>query len=193
MSSMLEPLRRLARRTFGLALLFSSMGSLLLATASCSVEETLPPPWCEGSGSVFIVAQSVPSAALVPCLEALPDGWSIASVRVTQGGSAVVLDSDRAGDNAAELLFESSCDVSVGVTSPSEQADAQRFDNIEQLSPRFRSQRHYVFDGGCVSWFFDLDDGVSATESVAIGERLRLVSRRSLNDQLSQTFIDEDL
>ena len=44
-----------------------------------------------------------------------------------------------------------------------------------------------------MSWSFDFDDDASATESVAIGETLGLVSREALNDSLRETFIDEEI
>jgi hypothetical protein len=43
------------------------------------------------------MAQSVPSAALVPCVQNLPAGWRLADVRVQDSSSRIAFDSDRAG------------------------------------------------------------------------------------------------
>jgi hypothetical protein len=159
----------------------------------CSVEQTLPPPSCETGGSGLIVAQSVPSATQIPCLTGMPAGWSVSTVKVNEHHSVVTLDSDRAGDGAAVLRFEDACDVSDAVSAPSELPLAERYDAIEQVRPSFRAQRFYVFEGGCVYWAFDFDAGVSATESVAIGDALALVSRADLQRSISETFLDEEI
>lgn len=173
----------------GLYALFA-IGGLL---ASCSVEETLPPPGCEQFGSALIVAQSVPTATYVPCLDPLPEGWTVATVKVTQAGSVVVFDSDRAGNHAAELRFEADCDLSGTVSAPSDLPSARRFERIESLRPVFRAQRFYTVDGACVTWRFELGNDVSAAESVAVADALRLISRQAINDDLRRTFIDEEL
>lgn len=160
--------------------------------AACSVEATLPPPGCN-AGSGLIAAQSVPSAQLLPCLEDPPEGWSVATVSISQDGTVVRLDSDRAGEGAATLRFEDDCDIGVAVSVPSDLPPAERFDDIERLQPGFKASVFYRFEGGCVSWFFDFDDDASATESVALEDTLTLIDRQDVNDQLRETFIDEEL
>ena len=159
----------------------------------CSVEQTLPAPYCDRSGSGVIVAQSVPTANQVPCLTDLPEGWSVATVRVNEHRSVITMDSDRAGDGAAVLRFDHLCDVSGAVPVPSELPLAERYDAIEQVRPSFRAERFYVFEGGCVYWTFAFDEGVSATDSVAIGDALALVSRVELQRSISDSFLDEEI
>lgn len=168
-------------------------GLLSIPAVGCGVEEALPAPRCSDGGSTLIAAQSVPTATQIPCLDRLPDGWLVASVSINQDRTIVRLDSDRAGDNAATLQLEADCDVSHAVSAPSELPDADRYDQIDRLEPGFRANRYYVFPGGCVWWSFVFDDGASATESVAIGEVLTLISRKVYNDGLRETFIDEEI
>lgn len=166
---------------------------LLLVTWGCAVDEVLPAPDCREGSSILIVAQSVPDAHLVPCLEPMPEGWSVSAVAVDQSETKIRLDSDRAGDGAAVLSFRSSCDISEATAVASDISQAERFDEIRRLEPGFRAVRSYVFPGGCISWTFDFDDEASATESVAIGSSLSVVSRRELNERLHASFLDEDL
>ncbi len=168
-------------------------GCLPVVVSGCAQDQALPAPSCADGGSALITAQSVPTASWVPCLDHLPDGWMVASVHVDQDGTMVKLDSDRAGDDAATLRFATGCEISNGVAAVSEFPTVARYDRIDRLQPGFRASRFYVFRGGCVWWSFDFDDDASATESVAIGETLELVSRRALNDGLRDTFIDEDI
>ncbi|MCP3912565.1 MAG: hypothetical protein GY713_16610 [Actinomycetia bacterium] len=164
----------------------------LVFTTSCSVEESLAPPYCTG-GSSLIAAQSVPTARLLPCFGGLPEGWSFSAVMIDQSGTMVRLDSDRAGDDAATFRFEGSCDVRGAVSVPSAFEDVEHYEAIDQLQPRFRARSYLRFDGGCVTWFFDFDQGASTTESVAIGDALVFFTRKEINDGLRQTFLDEDL
>ena len=177
------------------AIRYAAVAAVLavVGLAGCSVEQTLPPPYCESSGSGLIVAQSVPGSTQVPCLSDLPAGWSFATVRVNEHHSTVTMDSDRAGDAAAVLRFEDSCDVSGAVSAPSELIPAERFDEIEQVRPAFQAKRYYVFEGGCVYWTFAFNSGVSATESVAIGDTLALVARTDLQRSISESFLDEEI
>jgi hypothetical protein len=175
------------------ALALGALAVGALALGACATEEVLPAPSCSEGGSVLIVAQSVPTAQQIPCLGPLPEGWNVASVRVDQDGTTIRFDSDRAGRAAAVLRLADACDVSLAVPATSDQPPAARFDDIEQLVPRFRGVRYYVFPGGCVWWTFAFAEGASATETVAIGEALTLYSRATLNENVHKTFIDEDV
>jgi len=135
----------------------------------------------------------VTSASQIPCLDSLPEGWSISAVQVDQNGTVVTLDSDRAGNAAATLNLQPTCDLSGSVSSPSDLEGGERYDRIDQLEPSFKATRFYVFPGGCLWWEFDFRKGASATESVAIGEVLYLVPRDEVNAELRKHFIDADL
>lgn len=180
-------MKRLTRRTALLA------GMAMLAVSACAVDQALPPPSCLSGASWMIVAQSVPGAEQVPCLDILPRGWDIERVTIGQDGTVISLDSDRAGGAAAELHYAATCQAQRGVSVPSDQDGAEAFEFIEQLSPSFRGERYYTFAGGCVWWRFDFDEGTSAALSIELGNSLSLVSRRELNETIAETFIDEEL
>jgi hypothetical protein len=55
---------------------------------------------CDHMEPLWLMAQSVPSASLVPCVRSLPVGWSVAEVAVNDGRSVITLDHDRAGSQA---------------------------------------------------------------------------------------------
>ncbi len=164
-----------------------------LLTSGCSVEAALPVPDCQRGQSGIIVAQSVPSAELVPCLDSLPNGWSVDTVAINHDGTEIRLDSDRAGAGAARLLYGPRCELGAAVPVPSDQDGAEAYEFVERIQLGFRAVRYYSFTGGCVWWVFDFDPGASATYSVELQDRLSLFSRQSLNDQIRQTFIDEQL
>lgn len=165
----------------------------LIVVAGCAVDETLPPPDCQTGGSGLIVAQSVPSAQLVPCFEQLPAGWGVGHVFVDQDGTSVHLDSDRAGEDAAVMRFVAECELGDAVFVPSDQPGASRYELIERVTPGFRADRIYWFLGGCVRWRFDFDDGAPAGLSVELGNSMVLVRRDIVNEGIRETFIDEEV
>ena len=54
-------------------------------------------PACGTGHSMILSAQAVPSAALLPCIAALPSGWTIGGADIASGKTSFWLDSDRAG------------------------------------------------------------------------------------------------
>ena len=51
----------------------------------------------------WLLAQSVPSASLVPCSGSPPAGWSVGPVTVNNGRSVIRLNHDRAGADVLEV------------------------------------------------------------------------------------------
>ena len=170
--------------------LFVLLGSSVMA---CSIEDAQAAPDCIGGNNVDLGAQSVPTAQLVPCFDTLPAGWDVDNVRIDQDGTEVRFDSDRAGDDAAVFHYTASCDIGEAVSTLSEHDGADRFDHIEQVTPSFRAQRYYVFEGGCIWWEFDFDDDATAALSIELGERLRTGTRDDFNEIFRESFIDVPL
>ena len=67
---------------------------------------------------MWLQAQAVPTAELVPCVASLPVGWSFRTLTVNNGRSTITLDHDRAGAKAIELRFAEACDVTGATRSP---------------------------------------------------------------------------
>jgi hypothetical protein len=107
-----------------------------------------------GRQSIFILeAQAVPSAAFVPCIAPLPEGWSYAGSEVRSGYVRFWLDSDRAGSHAVEVTFTHACDTSSGLPIPSDVATGLLVFEVSAAQPG-TTLRHYVFDGGCATTRF---------------------------------------
>jgi len=164
-----------------------------LLAAACAAQDSLTLPDCSGEGPVLIMAQSVPTASQIPCLNGLPEGWSFAHGDISESGSAFIFDSDRAGDDAAVLSFGDSCDVGDAIRFEHSWPDIEGYDRNIAVDPSFRAERSYVFDGGCVRWSFDFDQDVSGTLTVEIDDRLQFVSRVDYEAILDETFMDVDL
>ncbi len=113
---------------------------LYIGNLSCT---DLEPLWLE--------AQSVPSASLVPCVRSLPTGWKLRSVTVNDGRSVLTLNNDRAGTGAMVVRLSTGCDIRGATLLSSDQPGARRFMLIERLAPQFSATRFDVFAGGCIT------------------------------------------
>jgi len=106
------------------------------------------------------MAQSVPTAAMVPCVGALPAGWSLGDVVVGKGRSWFTLNHDRAGMAALTVELTSKCDLH-GIQFPraSEQPGTQLYQRVERASPGLAATRWYEFPGGCITQRLDASTG----------------------------------
>jgi hypothetical protein len=116
---------------------------------------------------VVLMAQSVPTAAYVPCLESMPVGWHIADVRAGNDGASFTLDSDRDGVRALEIRLTGECDTSAASEIPSDRPEMRRLEEVSSLTPQFVGRRYYVFEGGCITVHFRLA-GQNASEPLAV-------------------------
>jgi hypothetical protein len=95
------------------------------------------------------MAQSVPTASLVPCIEILPAGWTLGDVVVGNNRSRFTVTSDRGGVLVTELA--ASCDLSGAVELTSERPGARRYVRVERNAAGVATTRAYTFAGGCVT------------------------------------------
>ena len=104
---------------------------------------------CEPHEPLLLMAQSVPTASLVPCVELLPAGWTLGDVVVGNNGSRFTVTSDRGGVLAVELA--AACDLAGAVELTSEQPGARRYLRVEGNAAEVAMTRAYSFPGGCVT------------------------------------------
>lgn len=180
----MRPLRR------GAALL---LAPLVAAGCATGPEDTsLEPPACttgdEGraASGVVLMAQSVPTATWVPCVESVPVGWSFAGLDARSGGSRFWLDSDRDGRHAIEVRLTADCDTRGATEIPSERDGMRRYERVTEVTPQYLGRRHYVFPGGCLTVVFTLS-GDNRGEPLALAtQSLGVVSREELAAQVHE-------
>src|SRR5215204_648089 len=76
---------------------------------------------------LWLMAQSVPSASLIPCLQLVPVDWKVAEVAVNNSRSAITLDHDRGGRAAMVVKLTASCDLAGATKVTSEQPGVRRY------------------------------------------------------------------
>jgi hypothetical protein len=137
--------------------------------ASCPVEQR----------PLFVLmAQSVPSATLLPCVAELPAGWSYGGSEIASGRARFWLASDRAGLQAVEVTLTSACRIAgaVDVTNATDEGGVQVYLHEFSLHP-FSANRYFVFPGGCVTYRYRFDPAadpvlaLEADEALTFGPR----------------------
>ncbi len=118
-------------------------------------------PNCEdagrpGSPATVLMAQSVPTASLIPCMRLLPTGWKVSTVYARDGSARFVLSSDRAGSDAVEVHLQTRCDTRGATSVPSDEPGAARYERVHATEPVLRVSRYYTFSGGCTVYEFKL-------------------------------------
>ncbi len=103
---------------------------------------------------LILAAQSVPTAALVPCVQLLPVGWSYGPIDIRSGRTRLNLDSDRAGISAVRVTLTERCDTARATEIPTDELGTRRFEQVDVVTPGFAGTRFYTFPGGCVSYRF---------------------------------------
>jgi hypothetical protein len=167
-------------RSVRLALALVIMGLLL---SGCSELQNASVPLCPGpnrnASAVILMAQSIPSAAYVPCISEFPAGWSFGGERIRNGHSEFWMDSDRAGVDAVRVLLTRRCDLSSAIEVPPEAGEPlmKRYEEPRALPPAFSGNRYYVFPGGCVTYRFSFVPGATFAQVVEATEALTFVSR----------------
>ena len=178
------PVQRWSLRRVGLAL--AMFGGIALAIV-VSVEAFFPagnigsyPPQCGTGHTMILAAQAVPSAALVPCVAALPSGWQVGGADIASGHARFWLDSDRAGPQAVTITLSATCNTSGAQQIPSDQPGTRRFERPLSLRPQFADLRFYTFPGGCATYRFKFSQGASPLLAIPVNTAVAFVGRATL-------------
>jgi tRNA A-37 threonylcarbamoyl transferase component Bud32/membrane-associated phospholipid phosphatase len=189
-----EPIRlqRWSVRRVGLALAILAAAVIAVFVSATAFK---PPgnigafaPECGTGHSIILTAQAVPSAALVPCLAALPAGWVVEhSAAIASGHATFWLDSDQAGTQALAVTLSATCDVAGARQVRSDQRGTRRFDRSLSQQPQFAELRFYTFPGGCVSYRFYFDPAAYPLLAADATRAVGFVPRAVLVDHVQNT------
>jgi membrane-associated phospholipid phosphatase len=180
-------IRRIALAVAMLALITVAVGETWNAFFPAARNLGVHAPACGTGHSMILSAQAVPSAALLPCIAALPSGWTIGGADIASGKSSLWLDSDRAGPRAVTVTLTATCDTTGAHQIPSDQPGTRRFERPLSLAPQFSGLRFYTFPGGCVTYRFSFAPGASPVLAVTADGALSFVPRPVLVDWVRHT------
>jgi membrane-associated phospholipid phosphatase/tRNA A-37 threonylcarbamoyl transferase component Bud32 len=194
-------IQRWSAHRVGLLLLVVPVAALLIPTARLAVENNdqtttllnLTSLDCAADlEPLWLMAQSVPSASLVPCVPSLPAGWRFVNTSegattpsaARNGWSLFTLAKYEVGSLVVRL--SATCDTTGAIPQPSDQPGAQRYERTDQSGSGPAATWYTVFSGGCViaqlQWTSAADAGV-ATEARSI---IDFTTRQALQQALEQ-------
>ena len=145
-------------------------------------------PSCGTGPAMILSAQAVPSAAMLPCLTALPPGWHAGGADIASGRARFWLNSDLAGPAAITVTLTAACDTSGARQIPSGQPGMRRYEHLVSLAPQFTAFRYYTFPGGCITYqIIFIAPGVSRALASAAASALSFQPRSALVDYVRRT------
>ena len=154
------------------------------AAAKTSIEVSSLP--CTDLEPLWLQAQAVPSASLVPCVRELPVGWSLENVAVNDGRSVISLIHDRTGGQAMEARLTAGCDIGGVAEQASAPPGVRRYQLVTRQGPVFQAVRFDVFPGGCVISRIRALPSSQAEVMDAVPDILGYVTRERLSQALDQ-------
>jgi membrane-associated phospholipid phosphatase/tRNA A-37 threonylcarbamoyl transferase component Bud32 len=142
---------------------------------------------CSDQEALWLMAQAVPTAAAVPCVQLDPAGWSLNDVKAGSGFASIVFDVVQPYQAVAAVTVDllPSCDLAGATEVSSEQPQARRYIRIDRSATPTRVTRLYTFEGGCIAERFVSDlapERLAAEASSTFG----FVTRSQLNRDLSR-------
>jgi tRNA A-37 threonylcarbamoyl transferase component Bud32 len=141
---------------------------------------------CAQPEPLWLEAQSVPSASLVPCVRSRLAGWTVADVAVNNGRSVITLDHDRAGTGAAVLRLTAVCDPAGTVEAPSPGPGVRRYQRVDRSTGAFRATWYDRFAGGCVTYRLHSTSDLNGSFAADLPALLGFTARDTLRQALSQ-------
>ena len=186
---------------FAVAAVFG-VGLLLPASNSGVHAPGVHAPECGTSHTMILAAQAVPSAAFLPCIAALPSGWTAADPEIASGQASFVLNS---GPGRAAGGRPVPCPAACGAADgddhpdrdlqhcvgaqqiPSDQPGMRRFERPPSLVPGYSDVRYDIFPGGCVTYRFVLAPGASAVLATTIDSAVAFIPRSELVGYVRRT------
>jgi hypothetical protein len=188
------PIQRWSWRRVGL---LAAVGLLLVlvleqGTLSINFREAVETPAVVGNLACadlepqWLLAQSVPSASLVPCLGPLPAGWSVGPVTVNDGRSVIHLNHDRAGTNVLVIELTAGCNPQGAVQASSTQPQVRRYERIDRQTPRYQAVVLDQFPGGCVTTQAPVPAANQTEINSELAPILHYTTRQALQQALDQ-------
>jgi tRNA A-37 threonylcarbamoyl transferase component Bud32 len=158
-------------------------------------------PECGTGHTMILAAQAVPSAAFLPCIAALPAGWTTANAEISSGRASFGLDSGSpAGGGGIRFVLgqpgqlqtvtitlTATCDTSGAQQIPSDRRGMRLFERPLSLVPRYSDVRYYTFPGGCAIYQFVLSPGASPVVTTAVDSAVAFMPRSVLVGYVRRT------
>ena len=174
-----------ARLAFAPAVVVALVAPFAIGLSGCAAIQQ-PVPTCGSVTRLALVAQSVPTAAYVPCLGALPTGWGAGGFQATSGHARFTLRSDLAPGRPVQVALRASCDVAGATSTTPRGPGVATYIWLRSIAPRYAGTLTDQFAGGCVTYQFDFQRGPHITLMEDFEAAVTLYPRQELAVQVHQ-------
>jgi hypothetical protein len=138
---------------------------------------------CTQPEPLWLEAQSVPSASMVPCVQSMPTGWRLDTANARNGWSRFTL-TDNLDGSRVVVRLSATCDITGATQRPSDQPGTQRYERIEPRDSGPVTTWHTAFHGGCVTAQLHPNSDANPTFANEAASALGFTTRDALQQEL---------
>jgi hypothetical protein len=144
------------------------------------------PPKDRIESGLVLMAQAVPSASVVPCINVYPAGWSLTTFDARTERVDITFDSDRGGLQALIVTLVPSCRATGSALPPDEVGAPNLRQTLVITATTYQATRFYTFPGGCVMFRFDvpLENATALTSDAVM--MINLTSRAKIEAEVAR-------
>ena len=129
--------------------------AMAVLSSACGLAQSVAPV-CDSESTLVLMAQSTPSATLLPCLEELPDGWHLGAMDIDSESARFWLDSDRGGEDAVTVVLDERCDPGEAELETDTGREVERYAAARTAPDAYEADWYDRFEGGCVHYAVDV-------------------------------------
>jgi hypothetical protein len=129
---------------------------------------------------LVVMAQAVPTAQLIPCIQSIPAGWTLGDLDGRNGRAYFVLASSIDGPRAVTVTLTRDCDIRGASPVPTDEPGTRRYERPTRITRGYAGERYYVYPGGCTTYRFDLNGPTHAQPVNEASTAVGFVSRTAI-------------
>ncbi|MDQ1634343.1 MAG: hypothetical protein QOJ32_1152 [Frankiaceae bacterium] len=134
-------------------------------------------------GSLVLMAQSVPTASVLPCLRRLPEGWTVGGYSAHNGRARLWLVVGSETRTALTVTLQKRCDLDEFAEVQSDVGGTLRFERQTSSAATLSGSRAYVYPGSCLRYDYALLD---ATALPVLQMAIGTIDRASIAAHVAQ-------
>jgi hypothetical protein len=142
----------------------------------------------QASHTLVLMAQAVPTASAVPCLQAAPADWAIHDFSARRGEARFELSYLDTSDDprGVHVRMTRRCDLDGAREGPSDRPGMRRFDLQKRDGSSYSDKRFYRYPGACVEYHFDLRGTGANDQATDVSKALGFVPRDTIRRQIRE-------
>ena len=144
-------------------------------------------PACEPGSATTLMAESVMTAELIPCVRFLPVGWEFGAFEADEDSAMFLLEARSGDEGSVEVELLPGCvRPNAGRSVTSDEAGAALTREISSRTP-YRATWTYEFTGGCTRYRIVLTPEPGSTDNLGqLRRSLSFLTRGELAENLAE-------